>query len=341
MKAFLMLALVSVIFASAWAPTAAAAPSTSCTAYGDDVCTFHCNAGEVVHVAVQAWASDPSHENYAQGLAECGGAEAWCLSHATNGWAWCEGQSARPTTFEADGTCGVLVATTPSDVAVTCWTTLLFSDEIGQAYRSLAFSFSHQETIPPVSDGGPIVTPPVATPGVGPVSSPAVGVPPPCAVAACTSPTTVPPLGIPPVPRTCVPGIVCVGPTQEIPLLGGATVPALCALRPEACPPGLTILPAGLVSQEIPPTTLLGPFTLPVAAPPVGGQEVGAEVAFTPTQLGVPTISSVPIGPFDVDGPVPVSLCPEGCGVPVLTGNGDLVLRVWAGESSLLLPLTV
>lgn len=201
--------------------------------------------------------------------------------------------------------------------------------------------------VPPVSESVPI--PGISTPSVPSetVNTPPVTTPATCTASICTNPTTVPSQQVgptpdvpaqstPPLPQECVPLVICVGPvapqplTPEVPPQGPfstppVTAPAVCAAAAPLCLPPTTIVPP----QSI---TTPGQGPIPITPPiVVSVSSTGLSGLITPN---VGQFSS--IGPFNEQvGPVPVTLCPSTCPVPVPPGttlDGSITVTVTVGS---------
>jgi hypothetical protein len=200
--------------------------------------------------------------------------------------------------------------------------------------------------VPPASESVPI--PAVFTPNVPSetVTTPGVTTPATCTVSVCTSPTTVgsqqvgptpdvPAQSTPPLPQACVPLVICIGPvppqplTPEVPPQGPVstppeTAPAVCSAASFLCVPATPILPPE-------PVTTPGEGPMQVTPPViVSVSTTGFDGLVTPN---AGQFSS--IGPFNEQvGPVPVTLCPSTCPVPVPPGatlDGSITVTVLVG----------
>ena len=132
-----------------------------------------------------------------------------------------------------------------------------------------------------------------------------------CSSDVCEDGTTIPGVGTPPlpgitapgIPYTCIPFVVCVGPSDPTPITGPV--------------PGIPVTPPVPVSSacELVPMACVGPIPL---TPPASVQ---VEIQFTgmvPTDVGVTSIGPTTI----VVGGVPVTLCPSTCPFPLTAAPG-------------------
>ena len=194
-------------------------------------------------------------------------------------------------------------------------------------------------TVPCSASDVPISTPPesvgqsvpgTSTPGVpgktittDPVVTPAT-----CTLQACTQPTVIPAQSTPPAPQQCVPPLVCVGPIGPQPLTPEETVAPLCTLASAICFPPTEIVPSTtVVTPGVPPQVLTPPISVSVSTTGFTGAIEPNAGEFTS------------IGPLTLQvGPVPVTLCPSSCPVPVPPEGrlaGSVTITVVTGSQTL------
>lgn len=325
------LAATACMLLLALAPPPAAAEYSGCSARAQywqpgATCSFDCQAGEFLHVAVRH--ADPNVS--VTGTAQCGDQVATCTAPpVVSGWeSTCEAQSPAYTQQGGSGTCSV---TPPSgyfyESLVDCWTTSGLTP-----IDPIAFESPPAGT--PGVGGGSLATPSVTVPGLQPIPSPAIGVPETCSAAACHAPTTLPPLGTPYVDDQCAPlNVLCVGPVDPYPVYGGGSAPALCdtAAGAACLPAGPAIVPGGIVTTPDLPSRTIGPYVVPI--PYVEPQAVpGAAVYVNNTGFNAapPSTGTSYVQPIPVTGPpVPVTLCGgAGCPIPLTLRNGIVTLTV-------------
>lgn len=170
--------------------------------------------------------------------------------------------------------------------------------------------------------------PALSTPDVPPtpVTTPPVVVPATCTLAACTAPTVIPGQSTPALPQVCVPFVVCVGPVSPQPLTPPVTVPPVCSVG-FVCLPPTTILPGQTVTVPgQPPVPLTPAITVSVSSTGFDGT----------VEPNAGELSS--IGPITTTvGPIPVTLCPSTCPVPVPPGAdlvGSVTVTVTVGTTT-------
>lgn len=190
------------------------------------------------------------------------------------------------------------------------------------------------ETTPQIG-GGAISTPGVTSPTVPSFESPLIGTPATCTLAECNAPWSVGPVATPPIPKTCDPtDFICVGPGASIPILPNTPMPALCSAASMACVPSQTVLPEGAAqTPAVPSMTILGSSSVPVPVllGPAQTPGIGLYVNRTITSTDPPQVGFATVGPFIVDGPLPVTICASTCSVPYIYGNGQVSVEASVG----------
>ena len=206
----------------------------------------------------------------------------------------------------------------------------VYNDQDGNGQRDV-YDISWETSCPPEPGAVPVQVPGLnltqavpaqSTPGAPPttLTTPPVGTPATCPVPGCTEPTTVPAVSTLPIPQVCIPPVLCVGPVPSQPVTPPVTLPAACALAPLCLPP-TTLL--GSQTVDVPGVPSV-PLTQPITVSVTSAGFTGAVDPAPPEPMT--------LGPIALQvGPVPVTLCPDGCVLPAgaaATLSGSVTVTV-------------